>query len=36
VQSILIDQCGHYLAEEQPEEVTAALLGFLLPPEGSS
>jgi NADPH:quinone reductase len=35
VQSIMIDQCGHYLAEEQPGRVIDAFLNFLLPPEGS-
>ena len=26
---VMIDECGHYLAEEQPERVVAELLGFL-------
>ena len=25
----MIDQCGHYLAEERPERLTAELLRFL-------
>ena len=25
---VMIDECGHYLAEEQPERVVAELLGF--------
>ena len=29
VQSIMIQECGHYLAEEQPGRVVEALLGFL-------
>ncbi len=29
VRSVVIPECGHYLAEEQPERLTAALLPFL-------
>ena len=29
VRSIVLPECGHYLAEEQPERLTAALLPFL-------
>ena len=29
VHSVVIPECGHYLAEEQPERLTAALLPFL-------
>ncbi len=29
VRSVVIPECGHYLAEEQPERLTAALLAFL-------
>ena len=29
VRSIVIPDCGHYLAEEQPERLTAGLLPFL-------
>ena len=29
VRSIVIPECGHYLAEEQPDRLTAALLPFL-------
>ncbi len=29
-----VDDCGHFLAEEQPEVVAERLLGFLAPPAG--
>ena len=29
LEHLMIDNCGHYLAEEQPEKVLAALLSFL-------
>ena len=32
LQSVMIDQCGHYLAEEQPERLTDELLTFLAEP----
>ncbi|WP_375508452.1 alpha/beta fold hydrolase [uncultured Caballeronia sp.] len=30
LRSAMIDECGHYLAEEQPEKLTELLLNFLL------
>ena len=32
MRSVMIDQCGHYLAEEQPEQLTRELLKFLSEP----
>jgi len=32
MRSVMIDECGHYLAEERPEQLTAELLGFLAEP----
>ncbi len=32
MRAVMIDQCGHYLAEEQPERLTAELLRFLEEP----
>ncbi len=29
MRSVMLDECGHYLAEEQPERLTAELLRFL-------
>ncbi len=29
LQSAMIEDCGHYLAEEQPERLAATLLQFL-------
>lgn len=32
MRAVMIDQCGHYLAEEQPERLTEELLKFLVEP----
>lgn len=32
MRAVMIDQCGHYLAEEQPERLTEVLLRFLAEP----
>ena len=29
MRAVMIDQCGHYLAEEQPERLTEEFLTFL-------
>ena len=29
MRAVMIDRCGHYLAEEQPEQLTEELLKFL-------
>ena len=29
MRAVMIDQCGHYLAEEQPERLTEELMKFL-------
>ncbi len=32
MRSVLLEECGHYLAEERPEQLTNELLGFLAEP----
>ena len=32
MQSVMIDDCGHYLAEEQPERVASEIIRFLSEP----
>ncbi len=36
MRSVMLDECGHYLAEKQPERLTEELLAFLAETTGGS